>query len=131
LPYLRGAGTIGTGGRRIEKALVLDDEDVAARAGLCEAHLKLGDMAFSKGRIQDAIQSTSACWKSTPSTRSPSTHGRDLSPAREKGPGRWRDEETLNAFLEALKYTPEDPALIEQFEKFKAEKKAGYSPPRR
>ncbi len=107
-----------------EKALVIDDEDVTSRAGLCEAHLKLGDMAISKGRIQDAIQS----YQRVLGINAEHTEARqrmaeiNLQRAR-KALTDGRDEEALNAFLEALKYTPEDPVLIEQLEKFKAEKK--------
>ncbi|MFZ5858743.1 MAG: SUMF1/EgtB/PvdO family nonheme iron enzyme [Chloroflexota bacterium] len=108
-----------------EKALTIDDEDVASRAGLCDAHLKLGDLSLSKGRAQEAIQS----YQRVLAINAEHTEARQrvaeihLQRAR-KAQTDGRDEEALNAFSEALKYTPEDPSLIEQFETFKAEKKA-------
>ena len=107
-----------------EKALTMDDEDVASRAGLCDAHLKLGNMAISKGRIQDAIQSYQRVLKiNTEHTEARQRMAEINLQRAKKSLADGRDEEALNAFLEALKYTPEDPALIEQLEKFKAEKK--------
>lgn len=108
-----------------EKALTIDDEDVASRAGLCDAHLKLGDISLSKGRSQEAIQS----YQRVLGINTEHTEARQrvaeihLQRAR-KAQTDGRDEEALNAFSEALKYTPEDPSLIGQFETFKAEKKA-------
>ena len=108
-----------------EKALVLDDEDVASRSGLCEAHLKLGDIAITKGRTQDAIQSYQrVLGVNTEHTEARQRMAEIHIQRAKKALADGRDEETLNAFLEALKFTPEDPALIEQLEKFKAEKKA-------
>lgn len=108
-----------------EKALTIDDEDVASRAGLCDAHLKLGDTALSKGRTQEAIQS----YQRVLGVNAEHTEARGrmaeihLQRAK-KAQADGRDEETLNAFSEALKFAPEDSSLIEQFETFKAEKKA-------
>ena len=40
-----------------EKALATDEEDVAARAGLCAVHLALGDLALSRGQTREARRS--------------------------------------------------------------------------
>jgi tetratricopeptide (TPR) repeat protein len=108
-----------------EKALILDDEDVASRAGLCEAHLTLGDSAMSKGRIQDAVQSYQRVLGINAEHTEARQRMADINLQRaKKALTDGRDEEALSALLQALKYTPEDPALNEQLEKFKVEKKA-------
>jgi tetratricopeptide (TPR) repeat protein len=108
-----------------EKALTMDDEDVAARAGLCEAHLALGDAAMTRGRAKDATLSYQRVLAIN--IEHTEAHGRmaELSRQRaEKALVDGKDEEALSAFIEALKFTPEDPSLIERVNKVRAEKKA-------
>jgi len=108
-----------------EKALTMDDEEVSARAGLCEAHLALGDAAMTRGRAKEATLSYQRVLAIN--TEHTEARGRmaELSRQRaEKALVDGKDEEALSAFAEALKCTPEDPALIERVEKVRAEKKA-------
>ncbi len=56
-----------------ERALVMDDEDVSAIAGLCEAHLALGDAAFAGKRIGRQCSLTSVSWRSTQNTPRPAS----------------------------------------------------------
>jgi tetratricopeptide (TPR) repeat protein len=108
-----------------EKALAMDDEDVSARAGFCEAHLALGDVARSKGRPKEAVQS----YQRVLAINAEHTEARgrmaELSHLRaEKALVDGKDEEALSAFAEALKFTPEDPALIKRVDTVRTEKKA-------
>jgi formylglycine-generating enzyme required for sulfatase activity/tetratricopeptide (TPR) repeat protein len=108
-----------------EKALVMDDEDVASRSGLCEAHLKLGDIAMSRKRTQDAIQSYERILRINAEHTESRQRMAEISRQRaEKALTDGRDDEALSAFAEALKYTPEDPNLIERVEAVRTEKKA-------
>ncbi len=108
-----------------EKALTMDGEDVSARAGLCEAHLALGDAAMQRNRPKDAILS----YQRVLAINAEHTEARgrmaELSRQRaEKALTDGKDEEALSAFAEALKFTPEDPVLTARLEQVRAEKKA-------
>ncbi len=108
-----------------EKALTIDDEDVAARAGLCDAHLALGDAAMTKGRAKEAVQSYQRVLAINAEHTEARQRMAELSRQRaEKALVDGRDEEALSAFAEALKYTPEDPALTARVDAVRAEKKA-------
>lgn len=108
-----------------EKALTMDDEDVAARTGLCEAHLALGDAAMSKNRTKDAVLSYQRVLVINAEHTEARGRMAELSSRRaEKALAEGKDEAALSAFAEALRFTPEDPALIERVEKVRAEKNA-------
>lgn len=108
-----------------EKALTMDDEDVAARAGLCEAHLALGDAAMTKGRAKEAVQSYQRVLAINAEHTEARQRMAELSRQRaEKALVDGKDEEALAAFADALKFTPEDPALIARVDQVRAEKKA-------
>ena len=108
-----------------EKALAIDDEDVASRAGLCDAHLALGDAAMKKGRGKDAVLSYQRVLGINAEHLEARQRMAELSRQRaEKALTGGRDEEALAAFSEALGYTPEDAALLARVEKVRAEKKA-------
>jgi tetratricopeptide (TPR) repeat protein len=108
-----------------EKALVLDDEDVASRAGLCEAHLKLGDIALSKKRAAEAIRSFQRILQiNAEHTEARQRMAQIARQRAEKALADGREEEALAAFSEAIEFTPEDPALVERVEKVMTEKKA-------
>ncbi len=108
-----------------EKALAMDDEEVAARAGLCEAHLALGDAAMAKGRSRDAALSYERVLAINLEHTEARGRMAELGRQRaEKALTDGKDAEALSAFAEALKYTPEDPALIARRDQVLAEKKA-------
>jgi tetratricopeptide (TPR) repeat protein len=108
-----------------EKALAIDDQDVRARAGLCTAHLALGDVAAEKGKTDEAAQS----YKRVLAINSEHTEARqrmaDIQRQRaEKALAEGRDEEALAAFRQALDFTPEDAALEARFREVQAQKRA-------
>ncbi len=108
-----------------EKALSIDDEDVASRSGLCDAHLALGDAAMKKGRAKEALLSYQRVLAINAEHLEARQRMAELSLQRaEKALSDGKDEEALSAFAEALKFTPEDGALIARSEKVRAEKNA-------
>ncbi len=108
-----------------EKVLKIDDEDVVARSGLCDAHLALGDVALSKGRSKEAILSYQRVLSFNEEHLEARQRMADIIFQRaEKALENGKDEEALNAFAEALKFTPEDPRLVKRLETVRAEKKA-------
>jgi tetratricopeptide (TPR) repeat protein len=107
-----------------EKALAIDDEDVTARAGLCEAHLALGDAAMQKGRLREAAQSYQRVLAINEEHTEARQRMAEITRQRaEKALLNGRDEDALSAFTEALRFTPEDPDLVARVEQFRAEKK--------
>jgi basic membrane lipoprotein Med (substrate-binding protein (PBP1-ABC) superfamily)/predicted Zn-dependent protease len=108
-----------------EKALAIDDEDVIARAGLCEAHLALGDAATRKGRWKEAAQSYQRVLAINTEHTEARQRMAEISRQRaEKALNDGRDEEALSAFADAMKYAPEDEVLARRVEAVTAEKKA-------
>ena len=108
-----------------EKVLLIDDEDVVARGGLCDAHLALGDTAMSSGHIKEAILSYERVLRINQEHLEARQRMADISQKQaEKALSNGKDEEALNLFSEALKYSPEDPSLIKRVETVRAEKKA-------
>jgi formylglycine-generating enzyme required for sulfatase activity/tetratricopeptide (TPR) repeat protein len=108
-----------------EKALTIDDEDVVSRAGLCDAHLALGDAAMKRGSAKDAVLSYQRVLEIN--AEHTEARGRMAEIARqraEKALTEGRDEEALSAFAEALKYTPEDETLSARVDAVRAAKKA-------
>jgi formylglycine-generating enzyme required for sulfatase activity/tetratricopeptide (TPR) repeat protein/photosystem II stability/assembly factor-like uncharacterized protein len=108
-----------------EKALTIDDEDVVSRAGLCDAYLALGDAALKRGRAKEAVLSYQRVLAIN--AEHLEARGRMSEMSRqhaEKALTDGKDEEALSAFAEALKFTPEDQALIARSEKVRAEKNA-------
>ena len=107
-----------------EKALAIDDEDVTSRAGMCDAHLALGDAAMKKGKTKEAVLSYQRVLEINAEHLEARQRMAELSRQRaEKALTGGRDEEALGAFSEALKFTPEDAALLVRVEKVRAEKK--------
>ncbi|KAF0111206.1 MAG: extracellular ligand-binding receptor [Chloroflexi bacterium] len=107
-----------------EKSLVMDDEDIAARSGLCSAYLAMGDDLISKGKIKDAQKTFQKVLQINTEHTDARQRLADLCLQRaEKALIDGRDEEALSAFLEASRYSPEDTALAERFEKAKKGKK--------
>jgi tetratricopeptide (TPR) repeat protein len=107
-----------------EKALKIDDEDVAARSGLCEAHLALGDSAMQKGRMKEAGQS----YQRVLAINGEHTEARGRmaeiwSQRAEKALSDGRDDDAISAFVEALKFTPEDQSLVKRYEETKINKR--------
>jgi tetratricopeptide (TPR) repeat protein len=122
---LAAQGLLDQAVSEFEKALSLDDEDVASRAGLCEAHLKLGDAALAKKRVQDAIQSYQRILViNAEHTEARQRMAQIARQRAEKSLTDGKDEDALSAFTEALKFTPDDQALLERLEQVRAEKKA-------
>ena len=94
------------------KALTIDDEDVAARAGLCEAHLALGDQAFSGNRIEDAIHSYQQVLEINAEHTDARQRMADIYKQRaEEAVTETRFDQALSAYRQALNYTPEDQTL--------------------
>ncbi|NQU29407.1 MAG: tetratricopeptide repeat protein, partial [Anaerolineae bacterium] len=107
-----------------EKAMSFDDEDVSARAGLCEAHLAFGDQLLTKNRIKQAIQS----FQKVLTINAEHTEARQrmaeiIRQDAEKALADGKDESALAAFAEALGYTPDDENLSARYEQAKAEKR--------
>ncbi len=101
-----------------EKALAMDDEDVSARAGLCEALLALGDTAMSKSRMKEAVQAYRRVLAiNTEHTEARGRMGELSSQRAEKALSEGKNEEALSAFGEALHFTPENQALIARVKK--------------
>ena len=108
-----------------EKALALDDEDVSARSGLCDAQLALGDAAMSKGRAREAIQSYQRVLSINAEHLEARQRMAEISRLHaEKALADGHDEEALSAFAESLRYRPEDPGLVARVEQIQAERKA-------
>ncbi|HLA78792.1 MAG TPA: BMP family ABC transporter substrate-binding protein, partial [Vicinamibacteria bacterium] len=108
-----------------EKAMALDDEDVAARTGLCEARLALGDQALARGRSKEAIAAFQQVLAINPEHGEARQRMADLArQAAEKALADGRDEEALASFVEAIGYTPEDQALEARHHEVREEKKA-------
>lgn len=108
-----------------EKALSMDDEDVSARSGLCEAYLALGDAAMAKGRSKEATQSYLRVLAINTEHTEARQRMADLYRRRaEDALSNGREDEALNAFSEALNYTPEDSTLNDRVKQLQAQKKA-------
>ena len=110
---------------QFEHALAIDEEDVAARAGLCQARLALGDQALSRGRSKEAIAAFQQVLAMNPEHGEARQRMADLArQAAEKALAEGRDEEALASFVEAIGYTPEDQALEARHREVREEKKA-------
>ena len=110
-----------------EKALLIDDEDIATRSGLCDAYLAQGDQirAMARPREADAIKAYQKILAINGEHNEARQRMAEINRQRaEKALDDGKDEEALSAFTEALKYTPEDPALIARVDQVRAEKKA-------
>jgi tetratricopeptide (TPR) repeat protein/photosystem II stability/assembly factor-like uncharacterized protein len=100
-----------------EKALAMDDEEIAARSGLCNAYMAMGDDALQKVKLKDAQRS----FRNVLQINAEHTEARQRLAVievnrAEKALKEGRDEEALEAFLEARKYLPEDGDLALRFE---------------
>jgi basic membrane protein A len=108
-----------------ERALAIDEEDVAARSGLCDARLALGDQALARGRAKEALAAFRQVMGINPEHGEARQRMADLArQAAEKALGEGRDEQALASFEEALGYTPEDQALEARCHEVQAEMKA-------
>src|SRR3990172_28717 len=108
-----------------EKAMAIDDEDVAARTGMCEARLALGDQALARGRSKEAIAAFQQVLAINPEHGEARQRMADLArQAAEKALADGRDEEALASFVEAIGYTPEDQALEARYRQVRGGKKA-------
>ena len=107
-----------------ERALAIDDEDVVAISGLCEAHLAIGDASLKKGRFREAVQSYQRVLDINAEHTDARQRMSELNQQRaEKALKEGRENEAHSLFAVALKYTPEDPGLIARVDTIKAEKK--------
>jgi tetratricopeptide (TPR) repeat protein/photosystem II stability/assembly factor-like uncharacterized protein len=110
-----------------EKALAIDDEDIATRSGLCDAYLAQGDQAraMARPREADAIKAYQKILAINGEHNEARQRMAEVNRQRaEKALVDGKDEEALSAFTEALKYTPDDPSLIERVDQVRTEKKA-------
>jgi len=108
-----------------EAALKIDDEDVVARTGYCDANLALGEAAQSSGETDEAIGLYQAILVVNPAHTD--ARQRMASICREQAEAllvAGRDDEALNAFNQAMMSTPEDDRLSTRYEEVLAEKKA-------
>jgi tetratricopeptide (TPR) repeat protein len=92
-----------------EKALQIDKEDVAARAGLCATYLTLGEQAYAANDVDQAIQYYQNLLSidtdhSEGVKRLTEIHVKQAEEQIASG----REEEAIQSFRHALKYTPED-----------------------
>jgi len=107
-----------------EKATTIDDEDVTSRSGLCEAHLSLGDAALQKGRTKDAIRSYQRVLAINVEHTEARGRMAEIQRQRaEKALVDGRDDEAIAAFVEGLKFTPEDKALAQRYEQAKIDRR--------
>ena len=100
-----------------EKALEMDDEEIAARSGLCNAYLALGDDAVQKGKPRDAQKAFLKVLEINAEHTESRQRLASLEEKRaEKAMKDGREEEAFEAYVEAVKYLPEDADLAHRFE---------------
>ncbi len=108
-----------------ELALQIDDEDVVARTGFCDAHLALGDQARQNDLADEAIGFFQKILIINPAHTDARQHLADIYVDRAEGLlTAGQDDAALAAFNRALDYTPEDDRLTARYEAVLAEKKA-------
>jgi len=108
-----------------QNALTLDEEDVAARAGLCEAHLALGDVSLDRGRIKEAIRSFGEVLSINPEHTEARQRMADIHRGRaEQAVTEKKYDEAITAYKEAVQYTPEDASLEARYQGIVEEQRA-------
>ena len=108
-----------------ELALKINDEDVAARAGYCEAKLALGDAAQSSSEISEAISLYQSILVINPAHSEARQRLAAIYRERaEKSLSNGQDDEALQAFNQALMFTPDDEGLSTRYDAVLGEKKS-------
>ncbi|MEA3439756.1 MAG: tetratricopeptide repeat protein, partial [Chloroflexota bacterium] len=108
-----------------ELALQIDDEDVVARTGFCDANLALGDQARSGDEKDESVGFYRKILVINPAHTDARQRLADIySASAEESLVAGQDDEALSAFNSALEFTPEDDRLAARYQEVLAQKKA-------
>jgi tetratricopeptide (TPR) repeat protein len=108
-----------------ELALQIDDEDVGARTGYCNATLALGDAARAEHQVETAIGYYEKILLFNPAHGDARLRLAEIYQQRaEASLAAGQDDAALSAFNQAMDYTPENETLAARYDEVLAQKKA-------
>ena len=107
-----------------ELALQIDDEDVGARTGFCDAVLAQGEAAQTTKQIETAIRFYEKILIVNPAHRDARQRLAEIHRQRaEEALAAGQDDAALGAFTKALDYAPEDDTLAARYNQILTQKK--------
>lgn len=111
-----------------ELALQIDDEDVGARTGFCNAVLAQGEAAQTTNQIETAIRFYEKILIVNPAHRDARQRLAEIHQQRaEEALAAGQDDAALGAFNKAMDYAPEDDTLADRYEQVLTQKRAKMS----